>query len=93
MEDSPQLANTGKKSSSSGELQGRDSNFSLSNAADINFKNHQVTPLKEDGNIDAIECGKSSEGVSERNNPFEQHGYTHYVDNEEKPSQPKKAIN
>ena len=71
MEDSPQLANTGKKSSSSGELQGRDSNFSLSNAADINFKNHQVTPLKEDGNIDAIECGKSSEGVSERNNPFE----------------------
>lgn len=37
-----------------------------------------------------IECGKSSEGVGERNNPFEQHGFTHYVENEETPCQPKK---
>ena len=37
-----------------------------------------------------IESGKSSEGIGERNNPFERHGFTHYVEAEETPSQPKK---
>lgn len=58
------------------------SDFSLSYAADVNLNNGEITPLRnEDGNLTAddivIECGKSSEGVGERNNPFEQHGYTH----------------
>lgn len=84
-----------ENSGSSGGLQNRASDFSLSNDAVVNPDNGEITPLmKEDGNItnddiDQIECGKSCEGVDERNNPFDQHIYTHYVDKEESPAQPK----
>ena len=63
----------------------RASDFSLSNVADIN-ENGEITPVSqlvvgndgdnEDGNltndeIDKIECGKSCEGVEDRNNLFD----------------------
>ena len=64
----------------------RASDFSLSNLADIN-ENGEITPVSqvvvgngdcdnEDGNlthdeIDKIECGKSCEGVEDRNNLFD----------------------
>lgn len=76
----------------------RASDFSLSNIADVNDRG-EITPLRQigedDGNltndeIDQIECGKSCEGVEDRNNMFDQHIYTHYVQNEEKPPQPPK---
>ena len=84
---------------SSGGLRRRTSDFSLSNAADVNPDNGEITPLKqEDGNItnddiDQIECGQSCEGVDERNNPFDQHIYTHYVDKEGSPPLPKNITN
>ena len=32
-----------------------------------------------------VDDGKSTEGMGERNNPFDMHIYTHRVDNEEAP--------
>ena len=70
------------------------SDFSLSNAAelnpnsggDISPEKHDETVLTQDDIV--IECGKSSEGVGERNNPFDRHILTQHVENEESPAQP-----
>lgn len=56
----------------------RASNFSLSNAADVNPDNGEITPLRtvtEIANLTnddiMIESGSSDGGVCDRNNPFE----------------------